>query len=332
MIILLNGSINSGKSTVARLLAKRLRRPAVVEPDSLHAFIDWVEIDRAVPLNLENAAAVILNFVRERFNVVMPYPLSNADHAHLVGRLADSGAEIRAFTLKPSLEKALSSSFQRVLSDWERERIAHHYASDVVAPKFGEILDSTLQTPEETAQWILERLPASVTWPFEARRATPLDEDALWQLQLHREAWLAQKAMPSLAASVTVDQQRAFLRDHLKNSEVWVFSRQGRVVGQVRLQASDEAFWGEGSKGEAGYVHGLSIAEDAHGKGVGLAILSWAEEVFKDRGKTRLRLDCASANKRLCRYYEEAGYVDCGGAKLSNGWEARRFEKALNRS
>ena len=206
--------------------------------------------------------------------MVVPYPLSNADHAYLMGRLAGSGAEIRAYTLKPSLEKAQTSTPMRTLSDWERERIAHLYATDIVAPKFGEIIDNTRQSPEESAQWILERLPASVTWPFEARRATPQDEEALWRLRLHREAWLAQKGMPSLAATFTVDQLRAFLREHLKNSSVWVFLREGGVLGQVRLQESDEAFWGTGSKGEA-------------------------------------------------------GYADCGGAKLSNGWEARRFEKML---
>lgn len=329
MIILINGSINSGKSTVARLLAKRLRRPAVVEPDSLHAFIEWVDIDKAVPLNLENAAAVIRNFVREGFNVVVPYPLSNADHAYLTGKLEGCGATIHAFTLRPSLEKARTDSLARRLTDWERTRITHLYSTDIVAPRFGVVVDNTERTPEETAEQVLRDLPAEAVLPFEARRATLADEDALWQLQLHREAWLAQKEMPSLAASFSVEQQRGFLREHLRSSEVWVFLKAGKIIGQVRLQEADEAFWGAGSKGEAGYVHGLSIAEDAHGRGLGLAILSWAEATFKERGKDRMRLDCAAGNKALCDYYIKAGYSDQGATRLSNGWEARRFEKKL---
>ncbi len=53
MVILINGSINSGKSTVAQILAKKINRPALVEVDRLHEFIEWMPIDKAVPLNIK---------------------------------------------------------------------------------------------------------------------------------------------------------------------------------------------------------------------------------------------------------------------------------------
>ncbi len=40
MIILINGSINAGKSTVSKIISERLGNAALVEIDSLSAFID----------------------------------------------------------------------------------------------------------------------------------------------------------------------------------------------------------------------------------------------------------------------------------------------------
>ena len=59
MILLLNGSINAGKTTVSQQIKTLLPRTAHVEVDSLHEF---VRVDaaggQAIPLNLQNAAAV----------------------------------------------------------------------------------------------------------------------------------------------------------------------------------------------------------------------------------------------------------------------------------
>ena len=63
MIIFINGSINSGKSTIAKLLTQNIPQTANIEIDSLRHFIDWVEIDKAIPINLENAVLLIKNFV-----------------------------------------------------------------------------------------------------------------------------------------------------------------------------------------------------------------------------------------------------------------------------
>ena len=64
MIIFISGSINSGKSTVAKILAEKIPRVANIEIDSLRSFISWLEIDKAIPINLENAISVIHNFVK----------------------------------------------------------------------------------------------------------------------------------------------------------------------------------------------------------------------------------------------------------------------------
>ena len=59
MIVFINGSINSGKSTLAKLLADKLGNCAVLEIDNLREFIEWMPIEKAISINLENAISLI---------------------------------------------------------------------------------------------------------------------------------------------------------------------------------------------------------------------------------------------------------------------------------
>lgn len=158
MIIFINGSINSGKSTVAKLLVKELPKTALLEIDVFHEMIEWMPIDEAIPLNLENTIAVIRNFVNKGINVIVPYPLSQKNYDYFLSGLNDLGVEIQVFTLAPKLEKTLTNRGTRELTDWERQRIQHHYDIGIHKPNFGEIIDNTDQTPEETAKVILSKI------------------------------------------------------------------------------------------------------------------------------------------------------------------------------
>lgn len=158
MIILINGSINAGKSTVAKLLAKKLPQSALVEIDTFHEMIGWLPIDKAIPLNLRNAVSVIRNFIQEDYEVIVPYPLSKKDYFYLVENLKDLHTSIQSFTLAPRLEKALTNRGERVLTSGEKIRIKHHYEIGIPKPSFGEIIDNTEQTPQQTADYILSKL------------------------------------------------------------------------------------------------------------------------------------------------------------------------------
>jgi hypothetical protein len=84
VITLINGPINSGKTTIGRLLAARLPHTAHVEVDALRAFIASVPLDEAIPINLENSVAVATVFARRGFNVVITYPIGDDDYAYLI--------------------------------------------------------------------------------------------------------------------------------------------------------------------------------------------------------------------------------------------------------
>lgn len=158
MIIFLNGSINSGKSTIAKLLAEAIPNMAMVEIDALREMIEWMPIDKSVPINLENAVAVIRNFTKHNISCIVPYPLSQKNYEFVTSELSDINVPMFFFTLAPSLEKALSDRGERKLDKQERERIKYHYTIGIHAPSFGTVIDNSEQTPEETADIILNNI------------------------------------------------------------------------------------------------------------------------------------------------------------------------------
>ncbi|MEI6426423.1 MAG: hypothetical protein WCO66_03655 [Candidatus Absconditabacteria bacterium] len=158
MIIFINGSINSGKSTVAKLLTQKIPQTANIEVDSLRHFIDWLEIDRAIPINLENTVLLIKNFVNHGYIVVVPYPISQTNYEYFEEELVEYKKDLYFFTLAPNIQKAQTSTADRKISDWEYQRIQHHYDIGIHNPSFGTIIDNTNQTPKETADEILKYL------------------------------------------------------------------------------------------------------------------------------------------------------------------------------
>lgn len=158
MIVFINGSINAGKSTVAKLLAKELSNTALLEIDALRDMIDWMPIDQAVPISLENAISVIRNFANKGLNVVVPYPLSQKNHEYITEQLRDIHTTIFVFTLAPAIEKILTNRGTRELDDGERSRIQHHYNIGIHNPSFSETIDNSNQTPEETKDYILGKI------------------------------------------------------------------------------------------------------------------------------------------------------------------------------
>lgn len=158
MIIFLNGSVNAGKTTIARILVKGLPKSALVEIDVFHEMIEWMPIDKAIPLNLENAASVIKNFVNRGLKVIVPYPLSRRNYDYMMDDLKGLDTKIYVFTLDPNLERVLTNRGTRELDEWERERIQYHYNIGIHNPTFGEIIDTSVQTPNETAEYILAKV------------------------------------------------------------------------------------------------------------------------------------------------------------------------------
>lgn len=108
---------------------------------------------------------------------------------------------------------------------------------------------------------------------------------------------------------------------------IFLAMRHGNAIGTFSLQPSDPMFWGE-QPDDALYLHGLAIRRSAAGQGVGRAMLDWAERYAAAHGRLYVRLDTLADDPRMCRYYEQAGYVDRATTWVGQ-FHARLFEKRV---
>jgi GNAT superfamily N-acetyltransferase len=79
------------------------------------------------------------------------------------------------------------------------------------------------------------------------------------------------------------------------------------AAATVSLLDRDVRFW-PGARPDALYVHKLAVSRRYARRGVGRAILEWAAEEARERGKQHLRLDCSQEDPRIRAYYEDAGF------------------------
>ena len=104
MIIFINGSINSGKSTVAKILVEKIPNTAHIEVDDLRHFITWMPLEESISINLENTVSIIKNFSKHNLNSIVTYPLSQKNYDLLMYELKDLNEKIFVFTLNTDLE------------------------------------------------------------------------------------------------------------------------------------------------------------------------------------------------------------------------------------
>ena len=143
MIIILNGPRNSGKSTVAKILQKKIPNTAHVEVDDLRDFVGWMDGERgAYSLSIENAVLITKNFVKHGLNVVFTYLLDKSDYKNVMEMLEGVDTKIYVFTLNPDINVVLTNRGNRELSNEEQKRIRYHYKIGNNKPSFGQIIDN----------------------------------------------------------------------------------------------------------------------------------------------------------------------------------------------
>lgn len=79
------------------------------------------------------------------------------------------------------------------------------------------------------------------------------------------------------------------------------------VMAMVTVSDSDSETWGVESS-PAVYVHRLAVTQTHRGSRLGQRLLAWVEERAVDRGVGFVRLDCATDNPGLRRFYERQGF------------------------
>lgn len=156
----------------------------------------------------------------------------------------------------------------------------------------------------------------------EVVRAEPADIEAVLSILEEAARWLAARGIDQWQPGSS---PRERLANRIERGEVFLAVLEGRPVGNIFLQWSDEETWGD-VPDDAGYVHGLAIRRGLAGRGLGRELLRWAENRAAAAGRKYLRLDCAAGNRALNGYYRRAGFAFRGRASV-RGLQVSLYEK-----
>jgi GNAT superfamily N-acetyltransferase len=97
----------------------------------------------------------------------------------------------------------------------------------------------------------------------------------------------------------------------VERGEVYVGDLDGEAVATVTLLRDDPEYWGERPP-DAVYVHKLAVRRDHAGRGIGAAVVEWANAQAVAEGRTFLRLDCLRDSHGIRDYYERLGFEHQG--------------------
>ena len=154
-VIVINGPIDAGKSTVARLLAQKCPGGAYVDGDDLAA--GGIPLEEKIPLVLGGIVEAARAATGR--HIFVAYPLRSEDWRRLERELGATGIETICVTLAPPIAVALSDRPGRSLSEKERRRIREMYNEGYHRRPFSRaIFDNGEETPEQTAESIFGAL------------------------------------------------------------------------------------------------------------------------------------------------------------------------------
>ena len=152
-VVVLNGSVNSGKTTTGRTLAAILPGAEFIDGDD-HGisrsvpFLDMIE--RAILWLVDQIATATAPYL------VIAYPLRDSDFALLQTACAARNASLFVATLAPPLELVLSDRGTRRLDAGERNRIREMYAEGYPSRTFSDRIITDMTTPSQTASRIAD--------------------------------------------------------------------------------------------------------------------------------------------------------------------------------
>ncbi|MCF2652673.1 GNAT family N-acetyltransferase [Anaeromassilibacillus senegalensis] len=140
------------------------------------------------------------------------------------------------------------------------------------------------------------------------QKATPADTDGVLCLIQDRIRWMDEQGLAQWNKFDYLEVfPPAYFLESIEDGNVYVAVEDGKIIGAVVLPETD-AFWSDDTP--ALYIHHLVGARDA--RGVGRALLDFAECLARSRNIHVLRLDCQSTNSGLNDYYARLGFEPKG--------------------
>lgn len=153
MLVFISGSINSGKTTTSKALAKRLGA-AFVNVDDLNDTIPNFNLATDLDKSMDLAINTINEITRHGQDVIANYVVRQKDYDRFENEVETQPQIV--VTLAPRLEVAQGKRGDRELSEWEVSRVKHHYDTGIASPEFGHIIDNSEMTIDQTVDRIVE--------------------------------------------------------------------------------------------------------------------------------------------------------------------------------
>ena len=146
---------------------------------------------------------------------------------------------------------------------------------------------------------------------FALREAKPGDRPALVRFTAALNA-VEHELVPDRAlGEAAADRHLAYLEELVAQQEgfVLVAARGESLLGfLVAIVEEEEGHYVLPEARRFGYVTDLYVIEAARGEGVGRALMTEAEDRFRARGLTAVRVTALAANREACGTYEGLGY------------------------
>lgn len=148
----------------------------------------------------------------------------------------------------------------------------------------------------------------------------------IYNLFLKRIEWFKKKGINQWHASGYTDVYPiAYFKKQIQAKKCYVALRNGEVVGSIVISNKDRC-WDNDEIIPSLYIH--NFVTDTKTRGIGAQILNYIEEIAREQGKIKLRLDCDKYNDFLNNYYEKRGFKLVGECYLGN-YAGNKREKDL---
>lgn len=134
--------------------------------------------------------------------------------------------------------------------------------------------------------------------------ASLADTDAILDMIRERIAWMDEKGLKQWnVTDYLTCYPRTYFEESIRQGDFYLMKEDGTPVGVMALFTSDGR-WDDDTN--YFYVHHLTVRPGHSGGGA--AMLRFAEELGREKGKRGIRLDSAVDNPALNDYYEALGY------------------------